>query len=100
MADIVKQQLMFSLIEVWQKGEQSQQDFCKEKDLDYNQFQYWFRKYRAINSSESRDSKFFKQIKVKDLPISTSLVEILYPDGKKLVFHQPVDVSFLRSLLS
>lgn len=100
MADLIKQQLMFSLIEVWQKSQQTQQEFCKEKDVDYNQFQYWFRKYRAATSTESRDSKFFKQIKIKDLSMATSLVEIIYPDGRKLVFHQAVDVSFLRSLLS
>jgi len=26
-------------------------------------------------------------------------VELVYPDGRKLVFHSPVDASFLRSLL-
>lgn len=32
--EVTTQQLMFSLIEVWQSGNKSQQEFCKEKDID------------------------------------------------------------------
>lgn len=97
MADQVKQQLMFSLIEVWKKGEQSQQEFCKEKDLDYNQFQYWLRRYKLANGIGSEPRPSFARMKV---PASTaSSMELVYPDGKRIIFHQPVDPSFLRSLL-
>lgn len=96
-ADITKQQLMFSLIEIWKKGEQSQQDFCKEKDLDYNQFQYWLRRYKQLNSPGESISGF-TQIKVKS-PVSNGSMELVFPDGRKLIFHQPVDAAFVRSLL-
>jgi hypothetical protein len=96
-ADITKQQLMFSLIEIWKKGEQSQQEFCKEKDIDYNQFQYWLRRYKQLNSPGESISGF-TQIKLKS-PVSNGSVELIFPDGRKLIFHQPVDGTLVRSLL-
>lgn len=99
--DQTTQQLMFSLIEVWKGTGQTQQEFCKQKDLDYHKFQYWFRKYRAVHSLNKTDSKFFKQIKLKTpVPSAPSAVELVFPDGRKLIFNQPVEVSFLRALLS
>ena len=99
--DQTTQQLMFSLIEVWKSGNKTQQEFCKEKVLDFNKFQYWLRKYKAVHSpSAVSDSKFtFKQIRLKEQPVSLPGLELVFPDGRKLIFHQPVEASFLRSLL-
>lgn len=100
-SDLTKQQLMFSLIEIWKQGEKSQQEFCREKELDYHQFQYWFRKHRALYSEMKTDSKFFKQIKLEaPAKLNTSAVELVFPDGRRLIFNQPVEAAFLRSLLS
>lgn len=99
MADQVKQQLMFSLIEVWKQGGQTQQEFCKEKDLDYNQFQYWLRRYKQANGIMSEPKASFTRIKVSTEASKASSMELVYPDGKRIIFHQPVDPSFLRSLL-
>ena len=99
MADQVKQQLMFSLIEVWKKGEQSQQEFCKEKDLDYSQFQYWLRRYKLANGIVSKTRPSFARIRVEEFSRASSM-ELVYPDGKRIIFHQPVEASFLRSLLA
>ena len=100
MADQVKQQLMFSLIEVWKKGEQSQQEFCKEKDLDYSQFQYWLRRYKLANGIVSETRPSFARINVPGELSKASSMELVYPDGKRIIFHQPVDPTFLRSLLA
>jgi|SRR5690606_1664661 hypothetical protein len=97
-ADVTKQQLMFSLIEVWKKGDQTQQDFCKEKDLDYQQFQYWLRRYKqTVEPGSSQRS--FTQVKFKTQAVTTGATELVFPDGRKLIFHQPVDAAFLRSLI-
>jgi len=100
--DQTTQQLMFSLIEIWKSSAQTQRQFCKSKDLDYKKFQYWFRKYRSIQSLGKRtDSKFFKQIKLKAQFHSTdSGMELVFPDGRKLIFHQLVEASYLRTLLN
>ena len=97
-ADITKQQLMFSLIEVWKKGEQTQQEFCKEKELNYPQFQYWLRRYKQAVEPESGQSSF-TQVKFKPQPIASGSLELVFPDGRKLIFHQPVDAVFVRSLI-
>jgi hypothetical protein len=97
-ADITKQQLMFSLIEVWKNGDQTQQDFCKEKELDYQQFQYWLRRYKQTVEPNSSQSPF-TQVKVRTQPVSTGALELVFPDGRKLIFHQPVDAAFVRSLI-
>lgn len=98
--ELTTQQLMFSLIEVWQRSDKSQQEFCNEKDIEYQKFTYWFRKYKAVHSPTGTDSKFFKQIKLKEQSQVSTHVELVLPDGRKLIFHQPVDASFLRALLS
>ena len=97
--ELTTQQLMFSLIEIWQSSNKSQQEFCKEKDIEYHKFTYWFRKYKSVHSPTGTDTKFFKQIKLKEQSPSSTQVELVFPDGRKLIFHQPVDASFLRTLL-
>ena len=97
-ADITKQQLMFSLIEVWKKGDQTQQEFCKEKELDYQHFQYWLRRYKQTVAPGSRQTSF-TQVKIKSQSVTTGALELVFPDGRKLIFHQPVDASFVRSLI-
>jgi hypothetical protein len=47
-SDQVLQQLMFSLIKVWRVSGKTQQEFCLEKELNYNDFGYWFRKYEQF----------------------------------------------------
>jgi hypothetical protein len=91
---------MFSLIEIWRSSNLTQQEFCREKDLDYQKFHYWLRKYK-VSRGELTSSKTPSFIKV-DLPsmATTGAVELCLPDGRKLIFHQPVEVAFLRSLLS
>jgi hypothetical protein len=97
-SDQTLQQLMFSLIEIWKGSGKTQKEFCKEKDIAYHKFHYWFKKYNEQHSQSSESG--FTQVTVsKDIPSSSCGIEVIYPDGRKLIFHQPVAASFLRSLL-
>jgi hypothetical protein len=95
------QQLMFSLIEIWKSGGKSQQEFCREKDLDYNKFQYWLRKYKRSNLEAGLPvgRRRFTRIKVKERPAEKGILELIFPDGRKLIFHHPVEACFVRSML-
>lgn len=94
--DQTLQQLMFSLIEIWKKSGKTQKEFCHEKDIAYHKFHYWFKKY---NGEQSRNSEpTFMQVEVSESSSSRG-IELIYPDGRRLIFHQGVEVSFLRSLL-
>ena len=98
--DTTTQQLMFSLIEIWKGSGKTQQEFCKEKDLAYSKFHYWLKKYNAHGSTPESSSGFMA-VTVKNRPtVRGGGLELIYPDGRRLVFHQDVDLSFLRALLA
>lgn len=96
-ADMTTQQLMFSLIEIWKSSGKTQKQFCQEKDLAYHKFHYWFKKYHIHQGQGSAESPF---LSVSMPPSSRNGLEIVYPDGRRLIFHQGVDAGFLRALLS
>jgi hypothetical protein len=99
-SDSTLQQLMFSLIEVWRSSGKTQIDFCKEKNIAYHKFHYWFRKYSNQNPASIPPSSFTRINVNKHQEVGFGYVEVVYPDGRKLIFNQPVEVSFLRSLLA
>lgn len=97
-ADMTTQQLMFSLIEVWKNSGKTQREFCLEKDLAYHKFHYWFKKYNNQHGQASDEPPF---LSLSMRPASRpNKLEIVYPDGKRLIFHEGVDAGFLRVLLA
>ena len=89
-------QLMFSLIEGWKKSGMKQKEFCAEKQIALPKFQYWMKKY----SSQHEGAGDFVAVKVSGLSLpSASMLEIHWPDGKRVVFHAPVEACFLKALL-
>lgn len=97
--DTTTQQLMFSLIEIWKGSGKTQLEFCKEKDIAYSKFHYWLKKYNA-QGTLPEESPAFMAVTVKKQPvIRAGTLELVYPDGRRLIFHQDVDPSFVRALL-
>lgn len=90
---------MFSLIEIWKGSGKTQQEFCKEKDIAYSKFHYWLKKYNAHGSTPDSSSGFVA-ITVNRTKALGSGLELVYPDGRRLIFHQDVDPSFVRALLA
>lgn len=98
--DLTLQQLMFSLIEVWKGSGKTQRDFCKDKEIAYSKFQYWLRKYNE-DQPGGNESPGFVAVPIRRQPDQgAGSLELVYPDGRRLIFHQDVDPSFLRALLS
>lgn len=98
--DTTVQQLMFSLIEVWRASGKTQQEFCQEKDIAYSKFHYWLKRYKEHNLTGDAKPGFVP-VKVKNQTVvRTGALELVYPDGRRLIFHQDVDPSFLRTLLA
>lgn len=97
---VTQQQFMFSLIEVWKSSGKTQLEFCKEKEIAYHKFHYWFKKYNQKDQLIDGQSGFRRIVVSEQGVLRAGAVELVYPDGRKLVFHPPVDASFLRSLLS
>ena len=89
------QQQMFNLIQQWEKSDLSQKAFCKQSDLPYHVFHYWYKRYRL--KENKKPSSF---IKLKISPVIASQVEIIMPDGKRLLFHQPISSGYLKAIIS
>ena len=91
----------FSMIENWKASGQSQQLFCKENQVAYSNFHYWFKKYRAQHEEISKE--MFLPLQMKKPLISAPgpvVMELVLSDGRSLNFYQAVDVSYLRALLA
>jgi len=96
------QQLMFSLIETWQASGQSQKTFCQEKDLAYSKFHYWHKKYLEYQTPSSSGEPFVA-VTVKNSravePLPAGTMELVFPDGRRLIFNRSVEAGFLKTLL-
>ena len=87
---------MFQHIRAWELGDISQKEFCERANIRYHVFHYWYKVYRDKDKAISSP---FVKLKV-DPPVSLSSVELICPDGKRLLFHQLVPVDYLKALIS
>lgn len=90
------QQQMFGHIDQWQQSGLSQKAFCIQVNLAYHIFHYWYKCYRI---KESKPSSSFMKLEVSS-PSPTSHTELVLPDGRRLLFHQPVTIDYLKALIS
>jgi hypothetical protein len=90
----------FAMIERWQQSGLSAKGFCLQNNIAYSVFQYWQKKYRQDNSAEEKSSAFL-QLNVSAAPGAASGgIEVIWPDGKRILFHQPVSSHYLKSIIS
>ncbi len=88
---------MFSLLEEWKTSGISASKFCNDRSLSYHTFNYWLKKYR--NKDKKSPQKGFVSLKIKEKESGNCKCEIILPDGKRIIFHERTEVSFLRALL-
>jgi hypothetical protein len=88
---------MFKKIEAWKLSGQSQKAWCGEQHVAYHIFHYWYGQYRK-SQAVSQPNQDFVSLTVKQVA-SSSACEVVYPDGTRVMFHEPVSVSYLKSLL-
>lgn len=86
------------MIERWQQSGLTQKQYCQQQDIPYHSFHYWHKRYRSFaNESKSDDSPFTLLLPPADIICHS---ELSLPDGRRLIFHQPVTADFLKILLS
>jgi predicted acetyltransferase len=94
----VKEQ-MFSYIVQWKNSNQSQKAFCIEHNIRYYVFHYWLKRYREdVQGKKDKPSSFVKLQVTQSAMLAPA--ELILPDGKRLLFHEPVSSDFLKSLIS
>ena len=95
--------IMLSHIANWQKSEQTQKAYCRDHDIAYHVFHYWYgvhRKVKRKNAIKQKSSPAFVQLKVKPAALFSGHTELILPDGKRLLFHQPVSSEYLKALIA
>jgi predicted acetyltransferase len=94
----VKEQ-MFSYIGQWENSNQSQKSFCLEHNIPYYVFHYWLKRYRENQQGKKDKPASFVKLQITQSSM-VAHAELILPDGKRLVFHQPVGSDFLKSLIN
>ena len=88
---------MFHHIKQWTVSNLSQKDYCRQHQLTYHSFHYWYKRYK--NNDQSRAVASFMQLQVQPQTLQP-MVELLLSDGKRILFHQPVSSDYLKALIS
>ena len=94
----VRQQ-MFKLIQQWQQSGFSQKAYCKEQSIKYHVFHYWYKRYRQEHTDVDNNNSSFVKLQIAK-PVAPAAVEVHYPGGIRLFFHEPVSSNYLKALIS
>ncbi len=84
----------------WKQSRLSQKAYCEQNNLNYFNFQYWCKICGAQKKSVKDEGFVFLNVKPSSSPLSTSSIEIVLPNGKRVLFHEPVCVDYLKALIS
>ena len=90
---------MFEMIEQWKQSGLSQKVFCQQQPIDFHKFSYWYKCYRRQHNTAGNSKSGFVKLKIEKTATVAS-VEIHFPDGVRLLFHEPVSTDYLKSLIS
>lgn len=87
------------LIEGWKQSDLTQAQFCKQQGISYYKFQYWCKKLRKQNNVQQQPERHFIRLKVKEPVHTAAAIEIHFPGGERLFFHQAVEAAYIKNLL-
>ncbi|MCY7420196.1 MAG: hypothetical protein LH478_00400 [Chitinophagaceae bacterium] len=97
----VTREQMFSMITSWQQSGLTQKAYCEQNGIRYHVFHYWYKCFRNLQSPAKDEG--FVPLSIQSSQIindSSAHVELLLPDGKRLLFHQPVSSNYLKAIIS
>ena len=94
----VRQQ-MFELIEQWKQSGLSQNAFCDQQSIRFHKFYYWYKCYRKENDISDKNNRGFVKLKIEKPSVAFS-VEIHFPGGVHVLFHEPVSSNYIKTLIS
>lgn len=94
-----RRQQMFAMIEQWRTSGLTQKAFCEQRSIRYYVFHYWYKRYKMQQSGVDDNAGSFVKLQVAK-PSSSGGVEINFPGGIRIIFHEPVSSSYLKALVS
>jgi hypothetical protein len=89
-------ELMFSKIREWQASGLSQMAFCKQSNVAYGNFHYWYKRFRSVDSPAQAG---FSPLQVLDLAPGI-FASVIFSSGHTIQLHQAVHPDYLKQLLS
>jgi hypothetical protein len=69
---------MFASIVSWQQSDLSQKEWCRQQDIAYHIFHYWYRVYREEHQQPGKGDSFVR-LSVK--PEANASCEVVFADG-------------------
>lgn len=95
----VRQQ-MVEMVDRWKQSGLSQKDFCKKESVTFHKFYYWYRRFHQKDKPLTiADTPGFVRLEIEE-PIVATSIEIHFPLGARLFFHNPVSAEYLKTLLT
>ena len=88
---------MFQLVEEWKLSGENQISFCQNKNLHYHIFHYWLRRFKD-QKSPAGNAFIPVSIPISE-QTSSSEIEILYPNGVRIVLPKHSDLSMVRTFI-
>ena len=98
--DKQRQEDMLRMIDSWKQSGLTQKAYCEQHNIRYYVFHYWYKRFRGQQDAVEDASFVPLNVKPSTFSVSNSAVEILLPDGKRILFHQPVGPDYLKALIS
>lgn len=86
------------MIADWQQSGQTQKQYCQTQNIPYHIFHYWYKQYRASQQPAPAVVTGFTAVSLPADNSSASAALVL-PDGRRIVFYQPVSSDYLRTLI-
>ena len=90
---------MFEMIEQWQQSGLTKKSFCEQQSIKHHSFFYWYRRYRQEQSAGDNNELAFLKLQVAS-PVLAAAVEVQFPGGVRLLFHQAVSSNYIKSIIS
>jgi hypothetical protein len=88
-----------AMIAEWQQSGLSQKVYCEQNNIAYHVFHYWYKRHRvAQQGADSQPSSF---VKLEVAPQGGyAHIELVLPDGKRMLFHHLVSSDYLKAIIS
>lgn len=92
---------MYSLIRKWESSGLSQTQFFRQNGISKSTFGYWRKKYLKETSNSKKQEHFIpvKISKAGRTGNSQGVLELVYPNGVRLVCSTGIELSRLKPLI-
>jgi len=80
------------VINEWQTSGLNKKEFCRQRNIKYQNFHYWCKRLISVPSTG------FTEVRVQQPEVNAEC-EVLFPSGARLILHREPSADWLRELL-